>query len=57
MFDVAIHSNRVVTPNGVVDATVVIKNGLIEQVVPGFIENALDVGDKVLMPGIVDPHG
>jgi len=56
MFDVAIHSNRVVTPNGVVDATVVIKNGLIEQVVPGFIENALDVGDKVLMPGIVDPH-
>jgi len=56
MFDTAIHSNSVVTPTGVVNATVVIRNGLIEDVVPGFLENAIDVGNKVLMPGIVDPH-
>src|SRR6476620_3460051 len=56
MFDSAIHSKRVVTPYGVIDATVVIKNGLIEYVAPGKIENAIDAGDKVLMPGIVDPH-
>lgn len=56
MVDTAIHSNSVVTPTGVVNATVVIKNGLIEDVVPGFLENAVEVESKVLMPGIVDPH-
>src|SRR5258705_620304 len=56
MFDAAIHSNSVVTPNGIIDATVVIKDGSIEDVMPGFLENAIDVGSKVLMPGIIDPH-
>src|ERR1700746_259543 len=56
MFETAVHSNSVVTPNGVIDATVVIKNSLVEDVVPGKMENAIDVGDRVLMPGIVDPH-
>src|ERR1051325_939921 len=56
MFDTAIHSSQVVTPNGIINATIVIKNGLIEDVAPGKIENAIDAGDKVLMPGIVDPH-
>jgi allantoinase len=56
MFDAAIHSNSIVTPNGIIDATVVIKDGSIEDVVPGFLENAIDVGSKVLMPGIIDPH-
>src|SRR5499425_244085 len=52
----AIHSNRVVTPNRVVKATVLIKDGLIDDIVEGKLENAIDVGDKVLMPGVVDPH-
>jgi len=56
MFEAAIHSNSVITPTGIVNATVVIKKGLIEEVVPGKLDNATDVGDKVLMPGIVDPH-
>src|SRR5258705_5364133 len=56
MFDAAIHSVSVVTPGGVIDATVVIKNGLITDVVPGYLENAIDVKDNVVMPGIVDPH-
>ena len=56
MFDAAIHSNSVVTPEGIINATVVIKKGLIEEVVPGILESAIDVGDKVLMPGIFDPH-
>src|SRR6185369_8053280 len=56
MFDAAIHSNSVVTPEGSINATVVIRKGLIEEVVPGALESAIDVGDKVLMPGIVDPH-
>ena len=56
MFDAAMHSNSVVTPEGIVNATVIIKNGLIEDIVAGKMENAIDAGDKVLMPGIVDPH-
>jgi allantoinase len=56
MFDAAIHSKQVVTSAGIFDATVIIKNGLIEDVVQDKIESAIDVGDKVLMPGIVDPH-
>src|SRR6266498_2229225 len=56
MFDASIHSNSVVTPTAVINATVIIKEGLIEDVVPGQIENAIDIGDKILMPGIIDPH-
>jgi allantoinase len=56
MFDVAIHSNSVITPAGIVNATVVIKNGLIEEIVPGKLEDAMDAGDKIIMPGIIDPH-
>jgi allantoinase len=56
MFDSAIHCNSVVTPEGIINATIVIRKGLIEEVVPGALESAIDVGDKVLMPGIVDPH-
>ena len=56
MFDAAIHSNRVVTPTGIIEATVTIKNGLIEEIVQGKIDNAIDIGEKVLMPGVIDPH-
>ncbi len=56
MFDLAIHSNKVVTTDGAREATVIIKNGLIEDVVNGKIDNAEDVGDKILIAGIIDPH-
>src|SRR6266487_5645849 len=56
MFDAAIHSNSVVTPIGIINATVMVKNGVIEDIVQGKLESATDVGDKILMPGIIDPH-
>ncbi|MES2772539.1 MAG: allantoinase AllB [Bacteroidota bacterium] len=60
MKDTAIHSNRVVTPYGVKQAYVLIKNGIITDVLnvlpEGFSGELIDVKDKVLMAGIVDPH-
>jgi len=60
MMDTAIHSNRVVTPEGVTDAFVLIKDGLITGVVNSLPENfegqVTDVCNSVLMPGIIDPH-
>jgi allantoinase len=54
----AVASRRAVTPAGVVEAVVVVGGGRIEAVLPGAppgIET-LDLGDLVLMPGLVDSH-
>src|SRR5437773_33292 len=56
MSSISLYSKNVVTPSGVIEATVVIKNGIIKDIVPGKIENAIDLRDKIIMPGIVDPH-
>src|SRR4030095_6514175 len=59
MFDAAIKSDRVVTPNGIKSATVVIKDGKIADVIESKLAlnfPIVDVGDAVLMAGIVDPH-
>ena len=57
MFDLAIHSNRVITPGGIIDATIFIKDGKITDISPGApSENIIDVKDKILMPGVIDPH-
>lgn len=59
MFDAAIHSERVITPDGVCEAIVLIKNGKIADVVDELTIDdfaVIDVGRKVLMPGVVDPH-
>lgn len=56
---IAIKSNRVVTPQGVKQAVVLIKEGKIAEVLSEISEGVFevtDVGDNVLMPGIVDPH-
>lgn len=56
----ALRSRRVVTPEGVVDGVVVITHDKIEAVYP--VSQAptdvpmLDVGDAVIMPGLVDTH-
>src|SRR5688572_26959200 len=56
----AIHSRRTLTPGGIKDATVIISNGLITEVIGGlpvdFNYELIDIDNKVLMPGIVDPH-
>ncbi len=59
MIDTAIISNRTITPAGIKKAVVLIRNGKIADVVDNLPEGdfpVTEVGDNVLMPGIVDPH-
>lgn len=60
MFDLAIKGSRIITPDGIQPAVVLIKDGLIADVVsviPGeAVRKILDIHDHVLMPGITDPH-
>jgi len=59
MFDAAIKSDRTITPDGIKKAVVLIKDGLIADILPGLPEGdyaVTDVGDRVLMPGVIDPH-
>ena len=59
MIDLAIISNRTITPDGIKRAAVLIKKGKIEEVLNELPEGdfpVADVGDSVLMPGIIDPH-
>lgn len=59
MIDAAIISNRIITPSGVQPGAVLIQNGKIADVVNELPEvdfPVTDVGNHVLMPGIVDPH-
>ncbi|HLF64149.1 MAG TPA: allantoinase AllB [Saprospiraceae bacterium] len=55
-----IHSRRTVTQRGIKDATIVVSDGVIVEVIDGtpdpFGDELVDVGDSVLMPGIIDPH-
>lgn len=56
----ALHSTRVITPNGVIEATLILADGMIQEVVPGRVERAgvpfESFGDKVIMPGVIDAH-
>jgi allantoinase len=57
--ELAIHSNRTLTPGGIEDATVFIAEGRIIDVVHGKVTGnfeMIDVGDSVLMPGLIDSH-
>lgn len=59
MRELAIFSKRVITPEGVNPAFVLIKDGKISDITDESPSNDVpvtDVGDLVLMPGIVDPH-
>lgn len=51
-----VHSRRVVTPAGTIDATVSIADGCITAVAPGRDSAALDVGDQWVIPGLIDTH-
>ncbi|MBC7826986.1 MAG: allantoinase AllB [Chitinophagaceae bacterium] len=54
-----IKSNRVILPGKSISAYVIIENGIISDIVshyPGDFTKLIDVGDKVLMPGVVDTH-
>ena len=59
MNTVAIKSNQVVLPGKLISGYVVIGNGTIIDIVPHMPRDVLkiiDVGDKILMPGVIDPH-
>ena len=59
MFDTAIKSDRIITPDGIKKAVVLIKDGLIAALLPELPEGnypVTDLDDKVLMPGVIDPH-
>ncbi len=53
----ALRSRRTVTPRGIEDAVVVVRDGRIVEVVPATAATpAEDLGSLVLMPGLVDTH-
>ncbi|MBI2073089.1 MAG: amidohydrolase family protein [Gemmatimonadetes bacterium] len=59
--DLVVTGTRVVTPQGIRPAAVVIANGVIQRVEPGAgvppdCAEHLDAGDAAVMPGIVDVH-
>ncbi len=59
MFDLAIKCNRILTPEGEKKGIVLIKGGTIIDVVESLDntdERVIDIQNKVLMPGVIDPH-
>ena len=59
MRTIAIHSKQTITPSGLRDAFVIIRDGIILDVVDSMPDAGIEikeVGESVLMPGIVDPH-
>ncbi len=59
MNEFILHSKRTITPAGERDAFVWIKDGLIKSVSeanPDINVEVIDIGNNVLMPGVIDPH-
>lgn len=56
----ALHSTRVITPSGVIEATLILADGKIQDVLPGRVEREgitfESFGHKVIMPGVIDAH-
>ncbi len=57
---IAIHSKRVILPEGIKEAFVLVEDGLIQDIVTNIPLHhgyeLIEVGNKVLMPGVIDPH-
>jgi allantoinase len=59
VFELAIKCNRILTPEGEKKGIVLIKGGTIIDIVESLDnidERVIDVQNKVLMPGVIDPH-
>jgi len=60
MFDLAIIGKNICTPAGITAGVVLVKDGVVADVVASLPQDAgrtvIDIGEKVLMPGIIDPH-
>ncbi len=59
MFDLAIKSDRIITPEGEKSGIIIISEGIIIDIINSLDsgdERLIDVGEKVIMPGLIDPH-
>ncbi|MGV3523165.1 MAG: allantoinase AllB [Candidatus Sericytochromatia bacterium] len=57
MSEVRLFSQRVILPEGLQPASVVVRNGRIAEIAPGVqLPDCEDLGEQVLMAGLVDPH-
>jgi allantoinase len=60
MIDLVIHSSQTITPMGARNVYVLIGNGkivdVVEKLPAGLQCEVIDAGDKILMPGVIDPH-
>ena len=60
MTKTALHSKRVVTPTGIIEATLILSDGKITEVLPGKAQPKdipyESAGSKVVMPGVIDAH-
>ncbi len=60
MFDLAISGRNICTPEGIREGVVLVNNGIIVDILPNLpaaaIRTKIDLGELVLMPGIIDPH-
>lgn len=56
MPDLALHSTRMVVAGAVQEATLIVRRGVIEELAGEPPEGALDLGDLVVMPGLIDTH-
>ena len=58
--EMIIKGERVLLPDGIIPAAVVIRNGRIAQVLPGGTElpqlETFDAGERLVMPGLIDSH-
>ena len=56
----AFHSRRVVFPDGIKEAVVILNEGIIEDIlmeIPATHSfEVIELEDKILMPGVIDPH-
>jgi allantoinase len=56
----AVHSKRVILPDGIREATLLIEGGVITGVVGGLAMaegmELVDAGESLVMPGVIDPH-
>jgi allantoinase len=60
VYDLAIKSLQTITPEGTRDAVILIKDGIIADIATSLsgieASEIIDVSNKILMPGVIDPH-
>ncbi len=56
----ALKSDRIITPEGMMAGFVIVEDTIIKEVIKSLegvaVSRVTDVGDKVIMPGVIDPH-